>query len=132
MSEPEDDFDRGVTEVREAIIAVISLTKRTRQQLERQMGLAAGYLSKLLHGAVELKVEHVLKLSSALDFPASEFFRLAEMRRKDPGARFTIEQFEEVRRRQRQERESAENLADDQIRESVIRVLRELLQPPRI
>lgn len=130
-SESTDEFDHGVDEVREAIIAVISLTKRTRQQLEREMGLAAGYLSKLLHGAVELKVRHIMVLSAVLDFPASEFFRLAEQRRNDPGARFTIEQIEEVRRRILRERRSSDAPIDEQVRESLYRLLQELALPPR-
>jgi transcriptional regulator with XRE-family HTH domain len=130
-SEPKDEFERGVEEVREAIIAVISISKRTRQQLEREMDLAAGYLSKLLHGGVELKVRHIMELSAVLDFPASEFFRLAEQRRKDPGARYTIEQIEEVRRRVLRERRSSDAPIDEQVRESVYRLLQELSLPPR-
>ncbi|HEV7671455.1 MAG TPA: hypothetical protein VGS22_23290 [Thermoanaerobaculia bacterium] len=131
MTDQPDEFDRGVDDVREAIIAVISLSQRTRQQLEREMGLAAGYLSKLLHGGVELKVRHVMMLSAVLDFPASELFRLAEQRRTDPGARVTIEQVEEVRRRLRREPRSPDAPIDDQVRESLIRLLQELALPPR-
>lgn len=130
MTDQPDEFDRGVDDVREAIIAVISLSQRTRQQLEREMGLAAGYLSKLLHGGVELKVRHVMMLASVLDFPASELFRLAEQRHTDPGARVTIEQVEDVRRRLRRGRPSDAPI-DDQVRESLIRLLQELALPPR-
>ena len=131
MTDQPDEFDRGVDDVREAIIAVISLSKRTRQQLEREMGLAAGYLSKLLHGGVELKVRHVMMLASVLDFPASELFRLADQRRTDPGARITIEQVEEVHRRFRRERLPPDTPIDDRVRESLIRLLQELTLPPR-
>lgn len=130
-TEPKDEYEMAVEEVREAIIAVISISKRTRQQLEREMDLAAGYLSKLLHGAVELKVRHIMMLSSVLDFPASEFFRLAEQRRKEPGARYTIDQIEEVRRRMFLERQISDTPSDEQLRESLFRLLKDLTQPPR-
>lgn len=48
-----------------------SLTQRT---LERQLGFSKGYLSQVLRGHVDLKINHLLSLLEALEVEVASFF----------------------------------------------------------
>jgi hypothetical protein len=52
-------------------------TRRSRRSLERQLGLAHGYLGNLFRGRTELKVYHVLLLSRLLDLDPVDLLRQA-------------------------------------------------------
>jgi hypothetical protein len=52
-------------------------TRRSRRSLERELGLAHGYLGNLFNGRTELKVYHVLLLSKLLDLDPVELLRQA-------------------------------------------------------
>jgi len=72
-----DRFDDGIAHLLDVLSRAIRATRTTRQSVERQMGLSSGYLSKILGGAVELRVRHVLMLAAALNMEPDDLFRLA-------------------------------------------------------
>lgn len=53
----------------------IKLSKVSNREVERQLGLSSGYLSRLFAGVMELRVQHVLDICTVIGFPAGEFFR---------------------------------------------------------
>jgi transcriptional regulator with XRE-family HTH domain len=52
-------------------------TRRSRRSLERQLGLAHGYLGNLFRGKTELKVYHILLISKLLDLDPVDLLRQA-------------------------------------------------------
>jgi hypothetical protein len=52
-------------------------TRRSRRSLERQLGLAHGYLGNLFRGRTELKVYHVLLIARLLDLDPVDLLRQA-------------------------------------------------------
>lgn len=61
----------------EVLATVVRVAGRSRQSVERQIGLSSGYLSKILGGTVELRVEHILMIVDAVGLGPGDFFRLA-------------------------------------------------------
>lgn len=53
----------------------IKLSKVSNREVERQLELSSGYLSRLFAGVMELRVQHVLDICTVIDFPPGEFFR---------------------------------------------------------
>jgi transcriptional regulator with XRE-family HTH domain len=53
----------------------IKLSKISNREVERQLNLSSGYLSRLFAGVMELRVQHVLDICTVIGFPAGEFFR---------------------------------------------------------
>ncbi|HEV8580851.1 MAG TPA: helix-turn-helix transcriptional regulator [Thermoanaerobaculia bacterium] len=49
----------------------------TQREVERQLGLSRGYLSRLFRGRIELKTDHVVQIARALQVDPNEFYRLA-------------------------------------------------------
>src|SRR5688572_25377722 len=56
----------------------------SNRDIEKQLGLSYGYLSRLFSGAIELKVEHILQILEVLGLTPAEFFHLAYPRRTTP------------------------------------------------
>ena len=55
----------------------IKLSKTSNRSVERQLGLSSGYLSRLFAGVMELRVQHILEICTAIGFPPGEFFKAA-------------------------------------------------------
>lgn len=64
----------------ERILTVLRTSMRilgvTNREIEKRLGVSVGYLSRLFHGSVELKVEHVLAITQAIGLHPAEFFHL--------------------------------------------------------
>ncbi|HWN43100.1 MAG TPA: helix-turn-helix transcriptional regulator [Thermoanaerobaculia bacterium] len=69
--------DQEVQRLLEVLATVVRVAGRSRQSLERQIGLSSGYLSKILGGTVELRVQHILMIVEAVGLSPGDFFRLA-------------------------------------------------------
>lgn len=52
----------------------IHLSRRSRREIERTLGLGQGYLGSLLKGRIELKVRHVYVLARELGLDPLSFF----------------------------------------------------------
>src|SRR5215207_9224635 len=58
----------------------------TNRDVEKKLGVSPSYLSRLFSGTIELKVEHVLELVTAIGLDPAEFFHLAYPRLPEPGS----------------------------------------------
>jgi transcriptional regulator with XRE-family HTH domain len=47
------------------------------REVERRMGLSTGYLSRVLSGKVELRVDHICAIARAMELEPAEIFRAA-------------------------------------------------------
>jgi len=56
----------------------IHLSRRSRREIERTLGLGQGYLGSLLKGRIELKVRHVYVLARELGLDPLSFFTQAQ------------------------------------------------------
>ena len=60
----------------------IHLSRRSRREIERTLGLGQGYLGSLLKGRIELKVRHVYVLARELGLDPLSFFTQASSPRE--------------------------------------------------
>jgi transcriptional regulator with XRE-family HTH domain len=75
MADPEIDAEiqRLMTVLRTAM-RILGVTNR---EVEKKLGVSIGYLSRLFHGSVELKMEHILLIAREIGLHPAEFFHLA-------------------------------------------------------
>ena len=73
----EDETEAQVERLIQLLDEAVHRTRRSRRSLERQLGLAHGYIGNLLRGRTELKVYHVLLLSKLLDLDPVDLLRRA-------------------------------------------------------
>lgn len=77
--------DNEVSRVTQMLKAAVRFRGVPHRKIERQMELSTGYLSRILSGKVELRVQHVLGVCQAIGLPPSAFFEAAFPRRElDP------------------------------------------------
>lgn len=67
----------GVERVLKTLKSSIRLAGTTNRAVEQELELSGGYLSRLLNGPIELKVEHVFEITQALGLYPMELFYLA-------------------------------------------------------
>lgn len=72
-----------VARVAELLKTAIRMSGASNREIERRLGLSAGYLSRLFSGGIELKVKHVLDISEVIQLDAGEFFALVFPRHRD-------------------------------------------------
>ncbi|HYU33462.1 MAG TPA: hypothetical protein VEW48_15000 [Thermoanaerobaculia bacterium] len=68
------DFQAEVQRIAEALRNAIRLSGISHRQIERDLGMSTGYLTRILTGQLQLKVTHVLWICEVIDFPAEGFF----------------------------------------------------------
>lgn len=73
----ENPVEQNVQRVTKLMKAAVQLLGVSHRQIERTMGLSTGYLSRILSGKVELRVEHVLGICAAINLPPGAFFEAA-------------------------------------------------------
>ncbi|HEV7517516.1 MAG TPA: hypothetical protein VGR07_14540, partial [Thermoanaerobaculia bacterium] len=73
----EDEIEAQIGRLTRLLDEAAFRTRRSRRSLERQLGLAHGYLGNLFRGRTELKVHHVLLLSKLLDLDPVDLLRQA-------------------------------------------------------
>jgi transcriptional regulator with XRE-family HTH domain len=59
----------------------------TPKEVQRRLGLSTGYMTRLLRGAFEIKVEHLLSIARVLGLAPAELFFLAYPKRPEPPSR---------------------------------------------
>lgn len=58
----------------------------TNREIEKKLGLSYGYLSRLFGGTIELRVEHIVRITKAIGIRPAEFFHLAYPRLPVPAS----------------------------------------------
>jgi transcriptional regulator with XRE-family HTH domain len=58
----------------------------TNREIEKKLGLSYGYLSRLFGGTIELRVEHIVRITKAIGVRPAEFFHLAYPRLPVPAS----------------------------------------------
>ncbi|MEA2693665.1 MAG: hypothetical protein QOJ16_3052 [Acidobacteriota bacterium] len=97
--------------------------------IERQLGWAAGTLSRVLQGKIEIKIRHVLEVLEVLDTPPEDFFELAYQQRARTGTAQDLLAFLESRglRGGPQVLDKPEAaISDDELDERILTALRRL------
>lgn len=69
--------DKDVIRVTQMLKAAVRFTGIPHRKIERDMSLSTGYLSRILSGKVELRIQHVLGVCRAIGLPPSAFFEAA-------------------------------------------------------
>ena len=76
-----------VERIRAALRTAIRLSGVSSRQIERDLDLSTGYLTRILAGHVELRVVHVLSICQRIGLPPGNFFGALFPLRKDAGSR---------------------------------------------
>jgi transcriptional regulator with XRE-family HTH domain len=77
--------DKDVARVAQMLKAAVRFSGISHRKIEREMELSTGYLSRILSGKVELRIQHVLGVCRAIGLPPSAFFEAAyPSREMDP------------------------------------------------
>jgi len=63
-----------VVRIAEALSTAIRLSRVSYRQIERSLGLSSGYLTRILKGQVELRMNHVLNVCEVIGLPPGSFF----------------------------------------------------------
>ncbi len=70
-----NDFSSAeVKRVAAALRTAIKLSQVSNRQIERELGLSTGYLTRILGGQVELRMAHVLSVCQIIGLPVGNFF----------------------------------------------------------
>lgn len=106
----------------------------SNRDVEKQLGLSYGYLSRLFAGSIELKVEHILQILEVIGLTPAEFFQLAYPRRTTPPSeavtrmRTILDGFGPIAP---EERPPAAEMSSEEIEKTVSRVLQKMLREGR-
>ncbi len=63
-----------IVRIAAALRTAIRLSGISHRQVERELGLSTGYLTRILAGQVELRVRHVLDVCRVIGLPPDRFF----------------------------------------------------------
>src|SRR6185295_2935103 len=63
-----------VDRIRAALRTAIRLSGVSSRQIERELNMSTGYLTRILAGHVELRMAHVLSVCGIIGLPAGNFF----------------------------------------------------------
>ena len=69
--------DQEISRVTRMLKAAVRFAGVPHRKIERDMDMSTGYLSRILSGKVELRVQHVLGICRAIGMPAAAFFEAA-------------------------------------------------------
>jgi transcriptional regulator with XRE-family HTH domain len=69
-----ESIQKEVARVAQALRSAIRLSGVSSRQIERELGMSTGYLTRILTGQVELRVGVVLAVCEIVRVPAGDFF----------------------------------------------------------
>ena len=75
---------KEVERVLQLLKGVLRMLGITSREVERRLGVAPSYLSRVFTGAVEFKLEHVIAVCRVIGLHPAEFFSLAYSELPDP------------------------------------------------
>ncbi|HEY0556222.1 MAG TPA: helix-turn-helix transcriptional regulator [Thermoanaerobaculia bacterium] len=77
----DDDFTKEADPETKRLVNLVKVTLRilglSNREVARRLGMSPSYLSKLLSGAADLRLDHVVRICKAADMEPAEFFGLA-------------------------------------------------------
>jgi len=68
------DPQTEVRRIADALRTAIRLSGVSHRQVERELAMSAGYLTRILSGQLQLRITHVLSICAVIDLPAESFF----------------------------------------------------------
>lgn len=71
------DIDAEIRRVAKLLETEIHVAGSSKRAVEKKLGVAAGYLTKVVKGGLELRLRHVLEVAEATGFDVAEFFQKA-------------------------------------------------------
>jgi transcriptional regulator with XRE-family HTH domain len=74
MLSPDTGAQKEVDRLVAALRTAIRLSGVSYRQIERELGLSTGYLTRILAGQVQFRVAHVLSVCHVIGLPAESFF----------------------------------------------------------
>lgn len=78
----DDDQTQGLVSLLKTLIRFSSTNNRA---IEKELGFSGGYLSRLLSGKIEIKIQHILAILKLIELEPHEFFSMAfPADRKEP------------------------------------------------
>ncbi len=77
----DDDFTKEADPETKRLVSLIKVTLRilglSNREVARRLGMSPSYLSKLLSGAADIRLDHVVRICKAAGMEPAEFFGLA-------------------------------------------------------
>jgi transcriptional regulator with XRE-family HTH domain len=77
----DEDIKREADPETKRLINLVKVTLRilglSNREVARRLGMSPSYVSKLLSGAAEIRLDHVIRICRAADMEPAEFFGLA-------------------------------------------------------
>jgi transcriptional regulator with XRE-family HTH domain len=96
MARQQPDTRPEVAEVLLALKTAIRVLGDTVRGVEKKLGYSFGYLTRVLNGTIELKVEHVIAIAGALNMDPAELFAFIYPVLKDPPSPAAVELWQRV------------------------------------
>jgi transcriptional regulator with XRE-family HTH domain len=96
MARQQPESNPEVVEVLLALKTAIRVLGDTVRGVEKKLGYSFGYLTRVLNGTIELKVEHVIQIAGALKMDAAELFAFIYPVLKDPPSPAAVELWQRV------------------------------------
>ena len=77
-----DDQTQGLVSL---LKTLIRFSQTNNREIEKRLGFSGGYLSRLLSGKIEIKIQHILAILELIELEPHEFFAMAfPADRKEP------------------------------------------------
>jgi transcriptional regulator with XRE-family HTH domain len=77
----DDDFTKEADPETKRLVNLVKVTLRilglSNREVARRLGMSPSYLSKLLSGAADLRLDHLIRICKAVEMEPAEFFGLA-------------------------------------------------------
>jgi transcriptional regulator with XRE-family HTH domain len=77
----DDDFTKEADPETKRLVNLIKVTLRilglSNREVARRLGMSPSYLSKLLSGSADIRLDHVIRICKAVDMEPAELFGLA-------------------------------------------------------
>ena len=70
------EASKEVQKVRNLLERLVHVADLTYAEMDKQLGEGRGFTTRVLHGVVGLKLEHIISILKVLDIPPGDFFRV--------------------------------------------------------
>ena len=116
--------DQEVSYLADALGKAIEGSGMTRLAFEKRLGVSRGYLSKILGGGVELRLQHLFDILRVLKISPAHFFHAAYPQASGPADPETLRAVEGLAETKQAERPaSPDSDLDRRVREALARII---------